>query len=214
MTTWRTTTAAALLLAGCSAGSPARTAQTSEPAPTVATPTATAPATPAAAVSPRASAAPSPSVAAGLCTPAFPGGTGLSTTAPVGGPLGLASAAVGAQVGYDRVVFRLGGAGKPGWRVEYVAAPTADGSGNPVAVTGSRFLRVLITDVGYPGDTGVADPAVKVLSPSGTAVVRQVVLNNVFEGQYTAFIGLSATRPFRVLRLSGPPRLVVDVRGC
>jgi hypothetical protein len=43
-------------------------------------------------------------------------------------------------------------------------------------------------------------------------VVKQVVLNTVYEGRYTAFIGLSATKPFRVFRLANPARVVVDVR--
>jgi hypothetical protein len=126
----------------------------------------------------------------------------------------MMSVSAGLHPCYDRVVFTLGGTAvaQPGWRVEYVATPTSDGSGNPVAVTGSHFLRVIITNVGVPPDTGVADPSPKQISPTSTQVVRQVVLDTAFEGQYTSFIGLSASRPFRVFRLSSPARVVVDVR--
>lgn len=126
----------------------------------------------------------------------------------------MKSVAAGLHTCYDRVVFTLAGTAvaQPGWRVEYVATPTSDGSGNPVAVAGAAFLRVIITDVGIPPDTGVPDPNPKQISPTSTQVVRQVVLDTAFEGQYTSFIGLSGTRPFRVFRLSSPARVVVDIR--
>jgi len=126
----------------------------------------------------------------------------------------MKSVAAGLHTCYDRVVFTLGGTAvaQPGWRVEYVSPPTSDGSGDPVAVAGSAFLRVVITNAGTPPDTGVPDPNPRKISPTSTQVVRQVVLDTVFEGQYTSFIGLTGSRAFRVFRLSNPPRVVVDVR--
>ena len=181
----------ATLLVGCGSNSPA-------PGPSAST------------------AAPSPSAAASPagCVPAFTANALPDTMGAVGGQLGMQSATAGVQPGYDRVVFRLGGSGQPGWRVAYVPATTSDGSGNAVTVSGPSYLQVVIKDVGVPGDTGVPDPTVKRFSPSGTTVVREVVLDTVFEGQYTAFIGVSATLPFRVFRLSSPARVVVDVRHC
>jgi len=149
------------------------------------------------------------------CQPAFVANTQADTESPLGGVLGLKKAAAAGQSGYDRVTFTLGGgSAQPGWRVEYVTAPTSDGSGEPVAVQGPKVLRVIIKDVGYPGDTGVPDPSVKRFSPGDTSFVREVVLDTVFEGQYTSFIGVSSTKAFRVTRLAGPPRVVVDVRHC
>lgn len=159
-----------------------------------------------------ASTAPSP--AAASCVPAFPATTALDTGTPSGGQLGLQAATAAVHPGYDRVVFTLGNTGVPGWRVEYVASPTSDASGNPVTVNGPSYLQVIIKNVGYPGDTGVPDPSVKRFSPSGTVVVHEVVLDTVFEGQATSFIGVSATLPFRVFKLASPPRVVVDVRHC
>lgn len=125
----------------------------------------------------------------------------------------MKSVAAGLHTCYDRVVFTLGGTAvaQPGWRVEYVANPTSDGSGDPVAVLGSAFLRVIITNIGIPPDTGVPDPSPRQISPASTQVVKQVVLDTAFEGQYTSFIGLTGSLPFRVFRLSSPPRVVVDV---
>jgi hypothetical protein len=158
-------------------------------------------------------ATPSPSGTA-TCTPAFSATTAVDRGTGSGPILGLRSAAGASHPGYDRVVFTLGGTGRPGWEVSYIAHPSSDGSGNPVAVQGSFFLQVLLRNVGYPGDTGVPEPTVRRFTPSGTTVVREVVLDGVYEGQYTAFVGLTAKRPFRVFQLAGPPRVVVDVRQC
>jgi hypothetical protein len=158
---------------------------------------------------------PSPTATAAVCAkPPFTATTARDTEAATGSILGLVRARASAQACYDRVVFDLRGraAGAPGWRVEYVTKPTSDGSGNPVAVNGPAYLQVLITNTGYPDDTGVAEPAVKRFTPTGTSKVREVVLDGVFEGQYTAYIGISAKLPFRVFRLSNPARVVVDVR--
>lgn len=157
---------------------------------------------------------------AGGCPTVVPGPVPFAaTTSPssrpaTGGPLGVRGATTGVHPGYDRVVITLAGraAGTPGWRVAYVARPTSDASGRPVAVRGASFLQVTVTGVGYPQDTGVPGPAVTRLTPRCTRVVRQVVLDGVFEGSYTAFVGLSRVRPFRVFGLAHPARVVVDVR--
>lgn len=144
----------------------------------------------------------------------FPANTAVDTEEPSGGPLSVTAVRVAPQEGYDRVVFELDGqsAGQPGWRVEYVDEPTAQGSGDSVEVAGDAALSVTITGTGYPFDTGVeeveGDPAL----PGGLQVVEDVVLGGVYEGQYDAFIGTSGRAPFRVFRLDDPARVVVDVR--
>jgi hypothetical protein len=42
-------------------------------------------------------------------------------------------------------------------------------------------------------------------------VVQDVVLGSVFEGTYEAFVGVRTAAPFRVTRLTGPTRVVVDI---
>jgi hypothetical protein len=145
----------------------------------------------------------------------FPAQPALSEQAPSGGPLTVTAVRVARQDGYDRVVFELAGreAGQAGWRVEYVDDPAQQGSGDPVEVAGEAALSVTITGTGYPMDTGqeevVDDPAL----PGDLQVVEDVVLGAVFEGQYDAFVGTSGRQPFRVFRLAGPERVVVDVRS-
>lgn len=145
----------------------------------------------------------------------FPAEPALSEQEPSGGPLTVTAVRVARQDGYDRVVFELAGraAGQAGWRVEYVDEPSAQGSGDPVAVEGEAALAVLITGTGYPMDTGQEEVTDDPALPGDLAVVSDVVLGAVFEGQYEAFIGTSGRQPFRVFRLGDPERVVVDVRS-
>ncbi len=196
---------AAGLLAACTddpATSP--TASTATPS---AVPTTSAPGVP---PTPTPQASPSSSADA---LPPFAADTTPDTEQPTGGPLTVVSARAARQDGYDRVVLELAGreAGAPGWRVEYVDEATQDGSGRRVEVAGKAVLRVVVTGVGYPFDTGQEEASTD-LFPKDTAVVREVDLQATFEGQFTAFVGLDSRAPFRVFRLSNPARLVLDVR--
>ncbi len=179
------------------------------PLPPVANATAT-PSSTAPAATARPSAGGSPT-----CTPAFPANTARDDSRESGEPLGLQSVTTGAQPGYDRVVYRFaGGTGVPGWRVEYDDAPASDGSGDPVEVAGDATLRVVLTGVGLPGDTGVPEPTPRRSTPAGTAAIREVVLQTLFEGQWTTYIGVDGKLPFRAFALDKPTRVVVDVRTC
>ncbi len=142
----------------------------------------------------------------------FPADVGVDTAEPDGGPLTVVGARAARQAGYDRVVLELAGQpGRPGWRVEYVDEPRQEGSGDRVQVDGEAVLQVLVSGIGYPFDTGQQEETDD-FRPTGTAVVREVVLGATYEGQYEAFVGVSARRPFRVFRLSDPARVVIDVQ--
>lgn len=145
--------------------------------------------------------------------PPFVADTSRDTGEASGGPLTVVAVRVARQAGYDRVVFELAGrqGGVPGWRVEYDDAPSQDGSGDPVEVAGDATLVVRIEGAGYPDDTGQQEARTASV-PKDARVVREVRLGAVFEGVYEAFIGVSAEKPFRVLRLADPARVVVDVR--
>ena len=54
-------------------------------------------------------------------------------------------------------------------------------------------------------------PSVRRFRPTTTKVLQEYVLDNVFEAVYTAYIGLSAKVPFRVLTLSNPTKIVIDL---
>ncbi len=145
----------------------------------------------------------------------FPATPALSEQEPSGGPLSVVAVRVARQEGYDRVVFELAGRdpGQAGWRVEYDDDPRADGSGDPVELDGAAALSVVISGTGYPMDTGQQEVEQDPALPGDLAVVEDVRLIGVFEGQYGAFVGTSGEQPFRVFRLGDPERVVVDVRA-
>jgi hypothetical protein len=139
-------------------------------------------------------------------TPAFVADTGPDTGVASGGQLSLVGIRAARQDGFDRVVYEFSGpAGAvPGWRVEYVEQAVADPSGLPVQVRGAAVLQVVLREVA-PGYTGGR------LSPTGTALLSDVVPSSTFEGVSQSFLGLTARAPFRVTQLANPPRVVVDV---
>nr|WP_216645897.1 hypothetical protein [Isoptericola halotolerans] len=142
----------------------------------------------------------------------FEGGTAADTGEPSDDAmLTVTDVRVGAHDDFDRVVLDLEGTGAPGWRVEYVDEALEPGRGDPVDVDGEAVLQVDVTGTAMPMDSGVeeygGDPV-----PGPGESVEQVVYRFVFEGTTTAFVGVDGEpRPFRVLTLSDPTRLVIDV---
>lgn len=142
----------------------------------------------------------------------FPADTATDTADPVDAD-GLTVTAVRAarHEGYDRVVFELSGSGTPGWEVEYVDAPTSQGTGDPVDVPGQAFLQVSLQGTTYPYESGADEIARGAVPVSGTETVQSVVYDATFEGTSLAWIGTGARTPFRVYSLTGPSRVVVEV---
>ena len=146
-------------------------------------------------------------------TPAAPTPTNLGSTTPVSVPPSghaqLTSVDVAHHQGFDRVVFRFGGAGTglPGYSISLASGPLHhDGAGAPVALEGSAAIvakMIYATGWGtYQGPTTITP---------GLPSVVQLTQTGDFEGYLTWTIGLRAQAPFRVLALSEPDRIVVDV---
>jgi hypothetical protein len=120
---------------------------------------------------------------------------------------------IGHQPGFDRVVYEFGGAGTPGWIVQYADRAIQDASGKVIDVAGRSILEVQITGSAYPFDSGVTpysgpDPATDPSVPGIAGVYRA----DVFEGITQSFIGVNADRPaFSVSTLTNPTRLVIDI---
>ncbi|MFD6893400.1 hypothetical protein ACFWB0_02460 [Rhodococcus sp. NPDC060086] len=130
-----------------------------------------------------------------------------------GAKLTVTDIRTGRHEGFDRVVYELGGEGVPGWRVGYVDSAVQDGSGNEIPVAGGAVIQVLIDGSAYPFDSGVEPYAGPnpVLGPSGGSVV-EVNGSGVFEGVTQSFIGVAdPDTPFSVSSLTDPTRLVIDV---
>lgn len=143
-------------------------------------------------------------------------GTGPSEERATGAGLSVVDVRTGRHDGYDRVVVELAGdpSSVPGWYAHYVDEPSQQGSGEPVDVAGDRSLEVVVRGLGYPFDTG-QEEFLGSVEGQGTALVREVAVGGVFEGQAQVHVGLDAPAdaPYRVTRLSDPPRVVVDLLG-
>ncbi|WP_019929398.1 hypothetical protein [Nocardia sp. BMG111209] len=113
--------------------------------------------------------------------------------------------------GVDRVIYELGGAGVPGWQVQYTGQALQDGSGTPLPVAGRSVLEVRILGSAYPWDSGVdeydgPDP----VTDAGVPGIAGVYGTQVYEGVTQSFIGVQADRP--AYTVSGDPaRLVVEI---
>ena len=118
----------------------------------------------------------------------------------------------GQQPCFDRLVLDV--AATSGYHVSYVPAVTEDPTGNPVPLRGGAFLQVIAHNPAYDlnGNLTYA-PAnrAELVNVSGYQTFRQVAWAGSFEGQTGIGVGVRARLPFRVLVLSGPPRLVVGV---
>jgi hypothetical protein len=154
-------------------------------------------------------------VALGLClalaTSAF--GLPLFTTAPKtapgsGGQAELYRIDVACHSSFDRFVIRAR-SGTPRYDVRYVSKIVADGSGNTVSLQGTKRLRVLLHNArAHTQGGGVLLPSVKTPLCSN---LRQLKLAGDFEGVVTFGLGLRRRTGFRVFRLTGPTRVVIDV---
>lgn len=120
---------------------------------------------------------------------------------------------LGRHDGFDRVVLDLSGTGEVGWTAKYVTDPALDGSGAPVDLAGDFVLRVDLQGMAYPepGTTAYED-GVLVVDGGDLTTVTEILRTVPFEGQVPVFVGTSSQAPFRVMRLSGPERLVIDVQ--
>lgn len=162
--------------------------------------------------------APAVSTAALATTPA-PGLDGASTGPTVSASPGTETALLTAvraapHEGFDRVVFEFSN-GVPGADVRYVDPPVrADGSGDVVAVAGKAVLLVRMTpalDADLTLETAPPTYTGPTRFTPATRAVAELVRTGGFEAVLTWAVGVSGKRPFRVVRLDDPPRLVIDV---
>jgi hypothetical protein len=153
-------------------------------------------------------------LAAGLLlAPAAGADPGFSTRprtvehAPAGSPK-LVDLRAGRHATFDRVVFQIDGP-LPWYSVRYVPVVRMDGSGDPVTLRGSAFLEVVLRAA--TDDDGRSVLKTTRLRPDFPAL-REVTAPPVsFEGQTVAGVSVSQRVGFRVLELTGPNRIVLDL---
>jgi hypothetical protein len=137
-----------------------------------------------------------------------PFSTGPKTSGSSGGQAELFAMATGCHPTFDRFVVRARLA-KPGYDVRYVTKIVEDGSGKTVSLLGTKRIRVTVREA--RGHTsGGANLLPGALTPL-CSNLRQVKRAGDFEGVVTFGLGLRGKSGFRVFRLTGPTRIVVDV---
>ena len=154
-----------------------------------------------------------PASAASGDTVAFAGTTAPTTVARPGAVATLVAVRTGAQAGGgERVVLEFAEDSLPGHAIAYEDDPRACGSGERVRVAGAARLVVRLEPARAHTDAGESTIAARRLAPGG-AIVRELVASCDFEATVAWVIGLDRRRPYRVLTLASPARLVVDVGG-
>lgn len=166
-----------------------------------------APTAPGVAVTPPQTPAPPPQTASSspfACTTAAT--SGAATGPP--GPKGVTTIRTGPQPGYDRFVIEFDG-GVAQYRITPQAGSTftQDASGRRLTLRGSAGLLVVLT--GERGDVPYAGPTD--LTP-GLTEIQEARLTGDFEGVVSFGLGLTHPACYRVLLLTGPSRLVIDVQ--
>ena len=113
--------------------------------------------------------------------------------------------------GFDRVTFEFRG-GQPGSRsIRYVSSLTEDASGKPVHLAGGAILQVVFHGLNaHDPDTGNSTVTNSCRSP-GLPSLKEIAPAGDFEAVVTYGLGVDHRVPFKVLELSNPPRLAIDL---
>jgi hypothetical protein len=143
-------------------------------------------------------------VALGL--PAFT--TAPKTSAGSGGQAELFAVAAACHPTFDRFVIRARFA-TPGYDVRYVNQITADPSGNPVTLLGTKRIHVVIRHA--RAHTSAATNLLPGVVTPLCSNLRQVKKAGDFEGVVSFGLGLRRKTGFRVFRLTAPTRIVIDI---
>ncbi len=169
---------------------------------------------------PSASAPTHDNVAGGLATPE-PGetetaefkGTAGTTQKKRDGiqPVLLKTVRTGKHESYDRVVFEFEGNALPGYVIEYVDKPVRDcGRGEVVPVGGDALLMVSLQPANAHTEAGQPTVRNVQLNPD-SKLMKDLKLICDFEAQVQWITGLASSNRYRVLELTNPARLVVDI---
>ena len=113
---------------------------------------------------------------------------------------------------YDRVVFEFEGDAVPGYHVDYIDKPVRQcGSGEATEIAGDGWLAVRMTPAAAHTDEGKATiPFRERKLALGVALELERTCD--FEAEVTWVLGVSSPNRYRVLELTKPARLVVDVK--
>jgi hypothetical protein len=111
---------------------------------------------------------------------------------------------------FDRLVFAVDGIHQPSYTIKYAQPPFTDcGSGNTHQMPGNAWLTIKMTPAQGHGAGQATLPRE---TSYHCANLKHLSITCDFEADLTFVIGLNAKRPYRVIELQNPTRLVVDIR--
>lgn len=160
-----------------------------------------------------------PTTTGSTATTALPDASlGQRTAPPDGtGTALLTAVRVGRNAGFERIVFEFEGTSVPGYRVGWVDGPIlADGSGEPVAVDGDAYLEIVLqpasgVDMSAPELRVTYEGPDRIDTSGTTEQLTDLVRTGDFEAVLTWVAGATQQAPFRVLALTSPTRIAIDV---
>lgn len=110
---------------------------------------------------------------------------------------------------FDRIVFDLR-VSAPGYRVRYVTRVVSDPKGSVVPMKGKYYLQIAFPGTTTAAMSGRPSRVVSLMTPN-LPEIAQIRKVGEFEQVVSFGIGLNRYRGFRIMRLSNPMRLVLDV---
>ena len=119
---------------------------------------------------------------------------------------------VGRHATFDRVVIDLKGK-RPGYSARYVSVVRNDASGRVITMAGRYYLMLRLTPANaHDPQTGTSTYTGARKFWVGYPELRQVAFAGDFEGVVSIALGLAHRNGFHVFTLTGPRRVVVDIR--
>jgi hypothetical protein len=111
--------------------------------------------------------------------------------------------------GFDRITFEFKGA-RPTANVRFVSQLTEDGSGKPVHLAGGAAIEVVFHGANAHDEQGNPTVSPRRFSP-GLPMLKEVAQIGDFEAVVSYGLGVDHRTSFKVLQLSGPSRVAVDI---
>jgi hypothetical protein len=111
--------------------------------------------------------------------------------------------------GFDRIVFEFADA-RPSASIQYVTDAAQCGSGEPVDPEGEAILQVQFLPAQAHNDAGMPTIDARELDGTGESILEAVSTCD-FEADVTWLVGVSEEKPFRVVTLEDPTRVVIDI---
>lgn len=123
----------------------------------------------------------------------------------------LVEVRVAPNEGFDRIVLEFEDSELPRYRIGFVQPPLLQcASGEVMSVAGGAFLEIHLEPAQAHDEQGRTTLPEWSVPPS-LAVIRDLQKSCEFEAHLDWVVGLPAARPFRVMELDEPSRLIVDL---